>query len=47
MLLGVTVNQSNENIFEFDLFSGFNVPTNYDDVGLNCGGLSIQRLNGN
>ncbi|CAF2156124.1 unnamed protein product [Rotaria magnacalcarata] len=25
---------------------GFNVPTNYDDVGLNCGGLSIQKANG-
>lgn len=25
---------------------GFDVPVNYDDVGLNCGGLSIQRANG-
>ena len=25
---------------------GFNVPVNYDDVGLNCGGLSIQKING-
>ncbi|UJR22494.1 hypothetical protein I4U23_025547 [Adineta vaga] len=24
---------------------GFNVPENYDDVGLNCGGLSIQKAN--
>ncbi|CAF1047713.1 unnamed protein product [Adineta ricciae] len=24
---------------------GFNVPVNYDDVGLNCGGLSIQKAN--
>ncbi|CAF0894028.1 unnamed protein product [Adineta steineri] len=24
---------------------GFNVPANYDDVGLNCGGLSIQKAN--
>jgi hypothetical protein len=25
---------------------GFDVPANYDDVGLNCGGLSIQKGNG-
>ena len=25
---------------------GFNVPANYDDVGLNCGGLSIQKAYG-
>jgi hypothetical protein len=25
---------------------GFNVPANYDDVGLNCGGLGIQKANG-
>jgi hypothetical protein len=28
------------------LFLGFDVPANYDDVGLNCGGLSIQKANG-
>lgn len=26
---------------------GFDVPANYDDVGLNCGGLSIQKAYGN
>ena len=25
---------------------GFDVPANYDDVGLNCGGLSVQKNNG-
>ncbi|CAF3728189.1 unnamed protein product [Rotaria magnacalcarata] len=25
---------------------GFDVPANYDDVGLNCGGLGVQSLNG-
>ncbi|CAF1286058.1 unnamed protein product [Adineta steineri] len=25
---------------------GFDVPANYDDVGLNCGGLGVQRTNG-
>ncbi len=34
-------------IFEkFWLFSGFAIPANYDDVGLNCGGLSVQKSNG-
>jgi hypothetical protein len=28
------------------LIIGFNVPANYDDVGLNCGGLGIQKANG-
>ncbi len=28
------------------LILGFNVPANYDDVGLNCGGLGIQKANG-
>jgi len=28
------------------LILGFNIPANYDDVGLNCGGLSIQKANG-
>lgn len=28
------------------LILGFDVPANYDDVGLNCGGLSIQKANG-
>lgn len=27
-------------------FSGFIVPANYDDVGLNCGGLGVQKSNG-
>jgi len=27
------------------LLLGFDVPANYDDVGLNCGGLSIQKAN--
>lgn len=26
-------------------YLGFDVPVNYDDIGLNCGGLSIQRAN--
>ncbi len=34
------------NIFILNLILGFDVPANYDDVGLNCGGLSIQRANG-
>jgi len=25
---------------------GFDVPVNYDDVGLNCGGLGVQKING-
>lgn len=28
------------------LVLGFDVPANYDDVGLDCGGLSVQRTNG-
>jgi len=24
---------------------GFNIPANYDDVGLNCGGLGVQNSN--
>jgi hypothetical protein len=28
------------------VFLGFDVPSNYDDVGLNCGGLSLQKTNG-
>ena len=28
------------------IFLGFNVPANYDDVGLNCGGLGVQKSNG-
>lgn len=48
-LPGVTVRH--EGIFfpgnRFSLsIPGFDVPVNYDDVGLNCGGLSIQRANG-
>lgn len=31
---------------DFSFRLGFNVPANYDDVGLNCGGLSIQKANG-
>jgi hypothetical protein len=25
---------------------GFDIPANYDDVGLNCGGLGVQKSNG-
>ena len=28
------------------MFLGFAVPANYDDVGLNCGGLGVQKANG-
>jgi hypothetical protein len=27
-------------------FLGFDIPANYDDVGLNCGGLGVQKSNG-
>ena len=38
-------NVSADNLFSLSI-PGFDVPVNYDDVGLNCGGLSIQRANG-
>ncbi len=31
---------------ETRLAVGFDVPANYDDVGLDCGGLSVQKTNG-
>ncbi|CAF4556263.1 unnamed protein product, partial [Rotaria sp. Silwood2] len=33
-------------IYKFLMCLGFDVPANYDDVGLNCGGLGVQKSNG-
>jgi hypothetical protein len=33
-------------IFKNFISLGFDVPANYDDVGLNCGGLGVQKSNG-
>lgn len=33
-------------IYIFLLWLGFKIPANYDDVGLNCGGLGVQKSNG-
>jgi hypothetical protein len=46
MLHGVMVNIILDYILFLILILGFDVPANYDDVGLNCGGLSIQKANG-
>lgn len=47
MLLGDTVKRCHiDSNIVFCFHLGFDVPANYDDVGLNCGGLSIQKAYG-
>ena len=45
---GVMVDSLSKNdcSYIFLLVLGFAIPANYDDVGLNCGGLGVQKSNG-